>query len=79
MDTAGFENYFNNQCDSIAIATRQSKVEEIYLEQILKSANFTNKRVEELNEMHRKGELTVSSQNSYVNDLTNQEKSAESK
>lgn len=78
MDTAVFENYFDNQCDSIAIATRQFKVEEIYLEQILKSVNFTNKRVEELNEMHRKGELTASSQSSYVNDLTNQEKSAES-
>lgn len=78
METSIFANYFDNNCDSISIATRQFNVEEIYLEDILKHVNFTNKRVEELNEMHQKGELTAASSSSYINELSNKESSVQS-
>lgn len=78
METSIFANYFDNNCDSISIATRQFNVEEIYLEDILKLVNFKNKRVEELNEMHQKGELTAASTSSYINELSSQDKSAQS-
>lgn len=67
MDTAVFANYFGG-CETIAIATKQFDVEEIYLEEILKRVNFRTRRVDELNEMYRTGKLVAASQSAYVNE-----------
>lgn len=69
MNSAVFASYFDNNCDEFAISTRQFNVEEIYLEDILKHVKFTNRKVEELNELERKGELTSKSRSNYVNEL----------
>lgn len=69
MNSAVFSNYFDNKCDEFSISTRQFNVEEIYLEDILKQVNFNNRRVEELNAMEMKGELTTKSRSNYVNEI----------
>lgn len=73
MNSAVFSNYFDNNCDEFAISTRQFNVEEIYLEDILKNVNFTNRKVEELKELEKKGELTSTSRSNYVKSLANKD------
>lgn len=67
MDTAVFAEYFGG-CEEISISTKMFDVQEIYLEDILKQVNFSNRRVEELNEMYRTGQLVSASQSAYVNE-----------
>lgn len=68
MDTAVFANYFGT-CEEISIATKQYNVEEVFLENILKMVKFSNRRVEELNELYRSGKLVCGSQSAYVKEI----------
>ncbi|KAG5675030.1 hypothetical protein PVAND_004969 [Polypedilum vanderplanki] len=70
MDTSIFKNYFG-KCEEISITIKQYNVEEYYLEDVLKIVNFTNKRVEELNEKYQSGQLIQSSQSKYINEESN--------
>lgn len=68
MDTEVFANYFG-ACEEISISTKQYDVQEIYLEDILKVVGFKNRRVEELDEMYRTGQLVSTTQSAYVREI----------
>ena len=71
MNTAVFSDYFGGS-ETISIATKQFEVEEVYLEEILKTVNFRNRRVDELDEMFKSGKLVAASQSAYVNEENTQ-------
>jgi HrpA-like RNA helicase len=71
MDTAIFKNYFGTNAE-ISIAIKQYNVEEIYLEDVLKMVNFSNRKVEELNARYRSGQLIQATQSAYINEELNE-------
>lgn len=73
MDTAVFANYFGGLCEEISIFSKQFEVEELYLDDVLKMVNFTNKKVEELKRQYQNGELIKASKSAYVNEDEDEE------
>ncbi|KAL7048969.1 hypothetical protein ACKWTF_003555 [Chironomus riparius] len=71
MDTAVFHNYFGKS-EEISILTKQFNVEEYYLEDVLKMVNFTNPKVQELNEKYRSGQLIQASTSAFINESMNE-------
>jgi len=71
MDTAVFHNYFGRS-EEISILTKQYNVDEYYLEDVLKIINYTNPKVQELNERYKSGQLIQASTSAFINESMNE-------